>query len=110
MKSNHSTKTEPAASVGVVVARVAWMLIGPLSLTSVAITIMETGQGWFAIRSLIYLVALAVTIIGRWLDPVTSDGDPTTPGQRRRTATWTLIAGLIGWAVANIVGLHWPIG
>lgn len=109
MKSDHPTQSKQATSVGVVAARVLWMLIGPLSLTSVAIIIMETGYGWFAIRSILYLVALAVTIVARWLDPVTSDGELTTPSQRRFTATWTLIAGLVGWAAANVIGSHWTI-
>jgi hypothetical protein len=109
MKIDHSTQPKQSTSVGVVVARVLWMLIGPLSLTSVAITIMETGHGWFAIRSILFLIALAVTIVARWVDPVTSEGEPTTPGQRRFTAAWTLIAGLIGWTVANVIGMNWTI-
>lgn len=109
MNSNHPTKPSQSTPVGVVVARVLWMLIGPLSLTSVAITITETFQGWFAVRSILFLTALAVTMVARWLDPETSDGDPTTLRQRQRTATFTLIAGLIGWATANIIGSNWPI-
>jgi hypothetical protein len=57
-----------------------------------AYTLTESEKGWFAPSSIAFLIVLAAVIIARWLDPHTSDGEPTTPAHLRwfTVSAWAL--------------------
>jgi hypothetical protein len=101
MASNSST-----SFVGIL-ARLFWMMAGPAALLLLAYTLAENQKGWFAPSSIAFLVVLAVVVITRWLDPLTSEGEPVTHAHLRRYTLIVLGIGLTAWAVANLIGNHW---
>ena len=98
---------KPQTSLLVVLSRMFWMLIGPATLSITAIAIAENHKGWFAPRSIAFLVILGLVILSRWLDPETSDGAPATAHQRGTYMMSAVVLGLAGWAVANMLGDYW---
>jgi len=90
-----------------ILARVFWMMVGPAILMLLAYSLTGNAKGWFAPSSIAFLVVLAAVTITRWLDPRTSEGEPTTPAHLRRYTVSTVGIGLVAWAVANLVGNHW---
>jgi hypothetical protein len=101
MASNQSTSTFE------VMARVFWMLVGPGTLSILAISIAENHRGWFAARSIAFLVVLVAVITARWMDPLNSYGEPATPGQRRSYMLFTAFIGLLAWVITNVLGILW---
>ena len=97
----------PSTSIIGVLSRLFWMMAGPATLLLLAYTLAENEKGWFAPSSIAFLVVLAVVVIARWLDPQTSDGEPTTPAHLRRFTVSTVGIGLVAWAVVNLLGNHW---
>jgi hypothetical protein len=100
MASNQST------SGFQVFVRVFWMMIGPGILSILALTIAEGHKGWFAARSIAFLVVLIVVTIARRLDPLTPDGEPATQGDFRWYTVFTMSLGLAAWIFANLLGNH----
>ena len=94
-------------SLAVTLARMFWILIGPAFLSIAAIAIAENHKGWFAPRSIAFLVVLALVIVARWLDPDTSDGAPITSSQLQKYFILTIVLGMAGWAAANMLGDYW---
>jgi small-conductance mechanosensitive channel len=97
-------------SIGAVVARVFWMMLGPLMLLVMAFTIAKNGNGWLSGVSIGYLGVLAATILARWLEfrdgaALTSDGQPMTTQLLRRFVVLAAVVGLAVWVVANVLGI-----
>lgn len=101
MSSPHST-----SSISII-ARLFWMLAGPATLLLLAFSLAGKKDGWFSSQSIAFLVVLAVVIAARWLDPQTSEGEPTTGAHLRMFTATAAGVGLAAWAIANILGNHW---
>ena len=101
MSSPHST-----SPIGIV-ARLFWMLAGPAALLLLAFSLAGKQDGWFSSQSIAFLVVLAAVIATRWLDPQTSEGEPTTGAHLRKYSATAVGVGLVAWAVANLLGNHW---
>ena len=88
-------------------ANTIWVLIGPGSLSILAIIIMQAGRGWLSLISLAFLVVLGAVSVARWLDPTNSDGTRVTPGQRLFYVLVTISMGLAGWIGAHLLRIYW---
>lgn len=100
MASNQSTSL-----IGIF-ARLFWMMAGPAILLLLAYTLASNEKGWLAPSSIAFLVVLAGVVIARWLDPHTSEGEPTTPAHLRKYMVSTVGMGLLAWVIANLLGNH----
>ena len=85
------------------------MLAGPAALLLLAFSLAGKKEGWFSSQSIAFLVVLAAVIVTRWLDPQTSEGEPTTGAHLRMFTATAVVVGLAAWAIANMLGNHWLI-
>lgn len=83
------------------------MLAGPAALLLLAFSLADKKDGWFSSQSIAFLVVLAAVIVTRWLDPQTSEGEPTTGAHLRMFTATAVGVGMAAWAVANLLGNHW---
>lgn len=88
-------------------ANMFWVLVGPGLLSIFAIIAIETRSGWFSLPSLAFLVVLIGVAVAQWLDPMNSDGTPTTPRQRSINLLLTMTLGLAGWVAMNVLRDYW---
>ncbi|MCI0681008.1 MAG: hypothetical protein L0Y71_02800 [Gemmataceae bacterium] len=103
---------DSAPSGSSVLARVVWLMVGPMLLLVLALVVIKTGNGWFTVADMAFLAVLAVTILARWWEfrggaAKTSTGEAATPAHLRRFVVGALVVGLAGWAVANYLANHW---
>ena len=103
--------TDSQTSFSMTIARIFWMMIGPLALILLAFKIVQTGTGWLTPIDLSFFGVLAAVIVCRWLefrggDPRTSTGEPATPDDLRRFVVTATLGGVGVWALANVLGLH----
>ena len=84
-------------------ANTIWVLIGPGTLSILAIIIMATGRSWLSIPSVAFLLMLVVVAIARWLDPVNSVGTAVTVRQRVLYVVLIVSLGIAGWISAHLV-------
>lgn len=99
--------TKQAASLVEVMARVFWILVGPGTLSILAIRIADNHQGWFTWRSIAFFIVLFCVAFARWMDPLDSNGEPAAPGQFGKYLAVTFGLGLAGWVLANLLGIYW---
>ena len=100
----HRTTAAPA-----LLARLLWMMAGPIILALLAVAIAEQHGGWLALTSLAYLLILGVMMFARWFEfrvgyPMTATGEPATEEHLRRYVLITSIVGLAAWVLANVAG------
>lgn len=110
MTTNPQT-TDPQTSFTAAIARIFWMMIGPLALILLAFKIVQTGNSWLTPIDLAFFAVLAAVIVGRWLefrggDPRTTTGEPATPADLRRFVVAAMVGGFGVWALANVLGVH----
>jgi hypothetical protein len=97
-----------ATSLGDILTRIFWMLLGPLLLAMFAHLIITLGNGWFTGADFGFLAVLAGMMLARWLEfrgghPQTADGQPATPGHLRRFLLGVAVIGFTLWVIANIL-------
>ena len=93
------------------IARVFWMMLGPLLLLVLGFSIANRGGGWLTGMDLAFFAALALMGLARVVEfrgpnPQTATGDPATPADLQRFLTMIALLGLGAWVVANLVGNH----
>lgn len=106
------TTNPPTTPVVPALARLFWMMIGPLVLILLTFVILQMGQGWLTAADIAFLAILAGVILARWLEfqggqPQTATGEPATPAHLRRFIVAALPIGLGIWVIANLLGNHW---
>lgn len=99
---------DDTASFGGIVARLFWMMVGPLLLLGLAYAIVKSGEGWLTAADLGFLGVLAGVMLARWLEfrggnPRTADGEPATPAHLRRYLIGAALIGLGAWVIANLI-------
>ena len=77
------------ATLGDVLARLFWMMFGPILLAVFAYLIIKTGNGWLTRFDFAFLAILGGVILARWLEfrggnPRTAEGEPATAAHLRR--------------------------
>jgi hypothetical protein len=105
MPSNSDT------SIGIMFARIFWMMVGPLLLVLLFFMIVRIGISWWTMADLAFFGVLVGVIVTRWLEflagnPQTAAGEPATPAHLQRFVIVTLSLGIGGWVIANILGNH----
>ena len=96
----------------VMVSRVFWMMLGPLLIAVAGINIVNSGNGWFTLADIAFLLMLGGVVMARWLElqsggAQTSTGEPATASQVYRFMLFATIVGLAAWIAANFVGNYW---
>jgi hypothetical protein len=93
----------------ILLGRVFWMMAGPAMLLLCTILILSPpGTGWHTAADIVYWIALAGMIGGRWLEyqggnPRTGTGEPATPAHLWRYMLAVALIGPAVWVVANVV-------
>lgn len=100
--------TRPTTSFIIVLARVFWMMLGPVLLFLSMIGILQNPGGWFTSADVAFLIFLNLTVLARWMefrggDPRTATGEPATPMDLRRYITAALPIGLGAWVISNLI-------
>jgi hypothetical protein len=98
-------------SFGVLVARLTWVLAGPLALIGFVYGIVSSGAGWLTGLDVGFAIVVLLMLLGRWVDQrsgtaTTVTGEPATPAQLRRYVTILIPGAAVVWVVANVVGNH----
>jgi len=94
-----------------VLARLLWIMVGPVFLAVFGYWIIKTGNGWFTPADFAFLGILAAMIVARWLEfrgghPKTAEGEPATAAHLRRYAIGAAVVGLSLWVAVNLVANH----
>lgn len=105
----------PKAQASAALARVFWMLLGPMALVLTAMAVLRAGRGWLTGADVAYLSFLAAVLLARWFefragDPQTADGEPATAQDLRRYLVVTTTVGLVVWVALNLVANYWLAG
>lgn len=92
-----------------ILARLFWMMIGPMLLALFAYLIIKTGNGWLTGFDFAFLGVAAAMMLARWLEfrgghAKTAEGEPATPAHLRRYLIGVAVLGLAVWVIANIIG------
>jgi hypothetical protein len=100
------TSSSPAYAV---FGRLLWMMAGPAVLIITTAHIVLEGKGWHTTADYVFFVALAATVLGRWLEmlgghPQTCDGAPATRKDVYRYTIVALVVGVALWVLANALG------
>lgn len=103
---------ESSPSLAVLLARVFWMLLGPLFLFVLAFNITGKGAGWLTPVDIAYFIVLGGMLLARWVEfrggnPQTTSGESATPQDLRRYVLMTLAIGFALWVIANLIGNYW---
>ncbi len=112
----HPDPVQPAPtpqlnSIGLLFARLAWMLLGPLLLLVLLYWTVSTGRGWLTTWDGVYWVVVVGMVACRWIEiksgsALTATGEPATPAHFRRYAEVLLVAAAVAWIAANLIGNH----
>jgi hypothetical protein len=97
------------------IARVYWMIAGPLVLFLFAMTIVSRGNGWLTTTDFAFLALVAGLVLARWYEfqkgsPKTSTGEAATSADLRKYALGASVVGIAVWIFANLLGNHWLAG
>ena len=93
-------------------ARLVWMMLGPVALVLTAVAIVRTGNGWLTGADIAYFAVLGAVLLARWGEfrggsAQTATGEPATREDVRRFLIFTAAGGLLVWVAANLVANHW---
>ncbi len=98
-----------------VLGRLTWMLFGPFVLFLLAFGLFARGKSFFIPADPVFLAALGVTLLGRWVEfrsgaALTSTGEPATVADLRRYLVRTGILGIGLWGAAVLLRNFWLAG
>ncbi len=98
-------------SLGVLGARLTWVLLGPVAIAGIAWGILSSGSGWLTALDAAFAVVIGLMLLGRWIEhrsgtATTLTGQPATVAHFRRYVVILVPAAAAVWAVANLVGNH----
>jgi hypothetical protein len=102
--SEESTMDTNRSSGLLGLARMFWMMGGPALMLFLAAVMVQRGGGWYSPTSIAFLVVMFAVVAIRRLDPHNGYGEPSAPEDLRKHAIVTFGAGLVTWAIANLLG------
>lgn len=102
---------KPISSLGVLGARLTWILLGPLALAVITWGIVSRGNGWFTGLDAAFGIVVGLMLLGRWVEQrsgtaTTLTGEPAAPEQFRRFMTLLPPLAAAVWIIANLAGNH----
>ena len=99
------------SSLGVLFATVFGSLLGPMFLVLTAMSIVNSGSGWFTKLDAIFAGLLTLMVACRWVEQrsgsaTTAKGEPATMQDFRRYVRSVLLIATLIWVAANLLGNH----
>lgn len=103
--------TGEITSFGVLLARIFWTLVGPLLMLLLLYAIVESGRGWLTVWDIIFLAAIPLLVLTRWIEfrsgaATSATGEATSSADFRRYARMAPPLALAAWVLANVLGNH----
>jgi divalent metal cation (Fe/Co/Zn/Cd) transporter len=110
-ESADQTTPKPISSLGVLGARLTWVLLGPLALVGMTWGVVSQGTVWFTVFDAAFGAVVGLMLLGRWVEhrsgsATTLTGEPDTPEQFKRYMTLLPPLAASVWIVANVVGRY----
>ncbi len=104
-------KPPTITSFRVLVARLMWVMLGPLTLLLIAMGIVSGGHGWTTGLDIFFAIVVLLMIAGRWIEQqsgegTTFQGDAESTGHCKRYTVGLLAAAGAVWVTANVLGNH----
>jgi hypothetical protein len=101
----------PITSLSVLLARVFWMMMGPMLMLILLYAIVTGGGGWITRWDIVYLIVIPLLVLCRWIDVRSgaasdSNGAVAGPEQLHRYARFVVPLGATLWVLANVFGNH----
>lgn len=118
MRSEHDPTPDPTAprppeitSVGVLGARLMWVIVGPLVLLAITYGIVIRGSGWMTALDAAFGLVVILMLLGRWVEQRSGQatnlsGEPARPEQFRRYVLILPMFAVAVWVIANALGNH----
>lgn len=105
----NASENPKGTSLLVALARVLWMMIGPIALVMLAFNIALRGGGWFTPMDIAYIAILAAVLGARLLEfqsgaATTTDGRTLSPAALGRYLVVMIAIGAGAWIAANFIG------
>ena len=106
-----SPDVPPSDSFSVLVSRIFWMLIGPITLALLAFGIVRAGTGWLTGLDAAFFVVLGFIVAARAIEQrsgqgTTAEGKPSTWAHVRHYYFRLIAVAAALWFVANLIGNH----
>lgn len=110
-RTDDETNVGEIRSGTVLLARLMWMVLGPILLLFTTHAIVTRGEGWLTAWDALYAVVAALMVGGRWMEQrsgaaMTAMGNRSTPEHFAKYVRILLPAVAGAWIVANAVGNH----
>lgn len=110
-QSPEPREPQPIGSMWVLLARLAWFLLGPVSAALLTYAIIHHGSGWLTGWDVAFLCVIAVMVLGRWAEmrsgvATTVSGAPATAAHFTRYVRGLLPVAAGVWLAANVLGNH----
>ena len=103
--------SKPISSLGVLGARLTWVILGPMALLGLTWGIASRRAGWLTGLDAAFGIVLALMLLGRWVEHrsgtgTTLTGEFATPEQFKRYMAYLPPLAVVAWIVAHIVGTY----
>lgn len=110
-ENNAGQEPEPVTSGWTLIARVVWMLLGPMALGIIGLRIVSVSTGWLGGLDAGYFVIVAIMIGCRWMElksghAMTATGEPATWSDFSRYVVALVPLAVVVWVVVNVLGNH----
>lgn len=94
-----------------ILARVYWIIVGPMVLFVTTGVIVSQRGGWATPADIVFLVALAAMVAAKWIEfqggnAKMSNGELATRADVVRFSVTAIPVGLAIWAAANLFGQY----
>lgn len=112
MPTSENTPQVPTiTSPLVLLARVSWIMFGPVALVVTTAGIVMRGGGWLTTLDLLFALIVGWMVLGRWIEyrggaAMTAGGNLATAHQINRYLVGLPVAAAALWVVANALGNH----
>jgi hypothetical protein len=95
----------------ILLARISWMIIGPMALVIVCLGIANSSTGWLTPADAAYFAILGLMIACRWAEQrsgqaTTATGEPATWFNFNRYVAALVPLAVVVWIVVNVIGNH----
>ena len=95
----------------ILLARVFWMILGPMALVIVCLAIANSSTGWLTPLDAGYFAILGLMIGCRWAEQksgqaTTATGEPATWSNFNRYVVALVPLAVVVWVVVNVIGNH----
>jgi hypothetical protein len=109
--SKNTSIPDETMPLSILVARMTWVLIGPIVLILTGIGIITSASGWLTKIDAFYGFMVILILFARWVEfgtgrAMTLTGELVTNDQFRRYMIVLPLTAAIGWIIANSLGNH----